>query len=446
MTDAPQPPEHDQHRHRTLNVPDAPLDSANQSLADALRASFSVLKGIMVVLIVLFMFSGFKCVEEHQGAAIIRFGRLQPEARGAGLSRAWPYPIDETLRVNVTAETLKFRDSHWLRVRDDEQGLSLNQINRQGGLHPKHDGSLLTGDRGLAHVRWSLVYRIEDLPLFVANVADDNDAKTRKLIQTLLECAAVRAAAGLTAAEITQTNTDALAKEVKRLINDELTRLETGIAVTTVEIPEATVPIQIRRAFANVTRAENNKTTKIREARQQRADMLNAAAGASYDLLLRKVEALDAAQARGDQDAVAALEEEIDNLLETQATGIAGAAIRRERASYTQVVQAMRGDVEEFEVLLEEYQRTPRLLIDRLWQDTERRILGSPGVTKWFVPPNVNEVRLPLAPDPRDKRRAEEAKYKQEEDATLEEPGLEEDLGVPEGPKTDRRRRLMGGS
>ena len=440
MTETPSTPDQKRHAHRTLGVPDAPLDAANQSLADALRASFNVLKAIMVVLVVLFMFSGFKCVEEHQGAVVLRLGKLQPQQRGAGLSRAWPYPIDETLRVGVTAETLRF-DSHWFRVRADEEGLALHKLSRYSGLHPQHDGSLLTGDRGLAHVKWSLVYRVEDLPLFVGAVADANDEKVRKLIQTLLENAAVRAASGFTAAEITQTRTDEMAKEVKRLINEELDRLKTGITVTTVEIPLATVPLQTRRALVNVTRAENNKTTKIREAKRQRADLLNEAAGASYAKLLAMLDGLDAARARGDEVETARIEGEIDNVLEHEAAGIAGAAISREKAYYTQVVQDLRGDVEEFEGLLAEYQRTPRLLVDRLWQETERRMLGSTGVRKWYLPPGQKEVRIHLRPDPRDKRAAEERRYRKEEGSLeLDEPGLELELGLPEESERNKRR------
>ncbi|MHC4065943.1 MAG: SPFH domain-containing protein, partial [Planctomycetota bacterium] len=191
----------DPQPHRTLNVPDAPLDAANQSLADALRASFSVLKGIMIILIVLFTFSGLKCVEEHQKAVVLRFGKLKSQdVRGPGLSPAWPYPVDETLRVGVRAEVLRFEEIH-----------TAAGESRFGGLHPARDGALLTADKGLAHVRWSVVYRVEDLAAFVGNVSDANDETSKELIQTLLEHAAVRAAAQFTAAEISQSRTDALA-------------------------------------------------------------------------------------------------------------------------------------------------------------------------------------------------------------------------------------------
>ncbi|MFQ5491276.1 MAG: hypothetical protein ACE5GE_11185, partial [Phycisphaerae bacterium] len=54
----------DPHSHRALKVAEVPLDAANQSLADALRASFNVLKAIMVVLVAMFCFSGLTCVQE----------------------------------------------------------------------------------------------------------------------------------------------------------------------------------------------------------------------------------------------------------------------------------------------------------------------------------------------------------------------------------------------
>src|SRR5262249_54239227 len=42
------------------------MDPANQSLADALRLSFRVLQGVMVVLVILFVFSGVQTVEQGQ--------------------------------------------------------------------------------------------------------------------------------------------------------------------------------------------------------------------------------------------------------------------------------------------------------------------------------------------------------------------------------------------
>jgi regulator of protease activity HflC (stomatin/prohibitin superfamily) len=396
--------QHDDHSPRTLNVAEAPFDAANQSLADALRSAFRVLKTIMIVLIVLYMFSGFECVEEHQKAVVLRFGRLltgEHQVREPGLSWAYPFPVDETLRVGVTAETLKFLDLH-----------TPASETRFGGLHPGRDGALLTGDKGLVHVKWSLVYRIADLPAFVAMVSDANDETSRNLVETLLQNAAVVSAAQFTAAEITQTRTDAFAKQVKRILNEELTRLGTGIEVTTVEIPSATPPGQTLAAFEAVTKAENQKDAQIQRAKQERNEILNQTAGRAHRELIEKLHELELAKAAGDQEQLAALDLQIDEILE-KAPGEAGAMIREARAEYTETIQRLRGDVEEYESLLTEYRTTPRLLIDRLWHDTRRRLLTNPGVTKYYLPPGKKELRLLIYPDPEDRRLDEIELYRQ---------------------------------
>ncbi|MCP4248409.1 MAG: hypothetical protein GY778_15285 [bacterium] len=422
MADQP----HDSHHHRTLAVPDAPLDAANQSLADALRASFGVLKAIMIILVVLFAFSGLKCVQEHQRAVLLRFGKLSSDPeREPGLAWALPYPVDETLRVGVTAERLSFFDMH-----------TAQQGSPFGGLDPARDGALLTADKGLVHVKWSLVYRVDDLANFVRTVSDANDDKTKELIGTLLEHAAVRAATRYTAAEIAQTRTDELAREVKREINTALADMGTGVVVTTVEIPNAAVPEPTRRAFLAVSASENQKNMLIQAARQQANKMLNETAGGIYPNLIDKLDELAVARADGDTARADALQDEVDRMLEEGAAGAVGVEIREAYAWYTEAVQGIRGDVEQFQMLLAEYRQSPTLLINRLWQETRRRIMSNTGVTKYYLPPGQKEVRLVVGPDPEAQRQAEIDKLTREATgATAEGGGVDFKVVTPDEEK-----------
>ncbi|HUU84366.1 MAG TPA: SPFH domain-containing protein [Phycisphaerae bacterium] len=460
----------DQHPHRTLHVTDAPFDAANQSLADALRASFGVLKAIMIILVVWFLLNGLTCVQENEQAVVFRLGKLLPTAHGSGLSWAFPYPFDETLCIGVTAETLTF-DSHWFGLMPDEVGVSLGRLSRGGqGLNPAHDGALLTADKGLAHVKWSLVYRITDLSRFVRNVSHTTDEKARKemtrtLIQTLLENAAVRAASMFTAAEITQTRTDAFAREVRTILAAEFDLLQTGIELTAVEIPEATVPLQTRKAFLAVIEAESEKTIEVQKADQKRNELLNKAAGPAYrkligepdaaiDRLLPRLEAaraggedaraeeleqaigklnlLEIARSQGDQAQVLRLEEEVDRILEEEASGTVGAWIRRGESEYQRVIQGLRGDVEQYQTLVAEYEQTPRLLIERKWQETMRKVLAYPGVNKWWLPGGRQEVRIKIGPDPLARREAEITEYQKSRESEFEEPEAQRRIIIPE--------------
>ena len=52
------------------------LDAAQQSLADALRTSFSLLKWVMLVLLVIYLFSGWFSVDAQHRAVRLRFGQI----------------------------------------------------------------------------------------------------------------------------------------------------------------------------------------------------------------------------------------------------------------------------------------------------------------------------------------------------------------------------------
>ena len=60
------------------------MDPANQSLAEALRLSFRVLQFVILVLIVLFVFSGVKTVEEDE---IVALDRVEDEKALAAEAR-----------------------------------------------------------------------------------------------------------------------------------------------------------------------------------------------------------------------------------------------------------------------------------------------------------------------------------------------------------------------
>ena len=98
--------------------------------------AFRVLKGIMVILVIWFALSGLTCVQQHQQAVVLRFGEVTGRPRGPGLSVAFPFPIDQTLLVDVTAVKRTY-DKHWFQVRQGEEGKAIQQLRRSGeGLKP----------------------------------------------------------------------------------------------------------------------------------------------------------------------------------------------------------------------------------------------------------------------------------------------------------------------
>src|SRR6266496_3554567 len=91
------------HLHdETLDRPspvETPVDAGSQALSEALRSSFAVVKFLMVVLLFVFLLSGFFTVGPQERAIILRLGKPVGQGEkallGPGLHLSFPYPIDD---------------------------------------------------------------------------------------------------------------------------------------------------------------------------------------------------------------------------------------------------------------------------------------------------------------------------------------------------------------
>ena len=418
----------DEHSHRNLELTEEPLDAANQSLADALRSSFRILKGIMMVLVVLYLFSHVKCLGPHEQALVLRLGALQEEVHEAGLLWALPFPIDEIVPLPSFASNTFLVKSHTFKRAANEEGKPLSFIHRgmNMGLKPGLDGALITADKGLVHVQWKVTFNIEDVQSYVTNIYELKDVTSYvgeaeltggteaavALITTMLENAAIEVASGLTADEIIRTRVDYAQSEIKHLVNARLQELESGVFVNTVEMVEPIPPVQVRGYFENTQRAENMRQEQIHQAEQERTRILSDAAGAAYPEVVRVLDELDAHGE--DAEAPARLNVELDDLLTDEVEGAAGQVIKDAGAVFSETVRRMEGDVELYRTLLPEYERNPRLLVERLWQDTWETIFERPGVVTLYRPLGTQEFRLLLTRDPEQRRMDEERRLQEQ--------------------------------
>ena len=77
------------------------FDAASESMVEALRVSFIILKIIMVILVIVFLISGFRTVGSDEQALVLRFGKIsgvgEKRLIGPGLHWIFPYPIDQMI-------------------------------------------------------------------------------------------------------------------------------------------------------------------------------------------------------------------------------------------------------------------------------------------------------------------------------------------------------------
>ena len=257
-------------------------DPAQESLANALRASFNILRVIMVVLLAAYFLSGWFKVDPGERGLVARFGKLCTtraggQVFGSGSHLRWPDPFEEKIRLSGEVFELEI-DTFLFSRSEDDLGKQLSEIlPSREKLRPGTDGAMYTGDQSLCHGLWRIQYVISDAEPFVDNMGESAEA-FEPILQRLAENAIVHVVGGRRVEEVLGTEIEGLTSDVRRRLQTELSNLGSGVKVTKV-VAETIEPGRVRPAFRRVSQAENEKQRLIQEAEQRREEILNQAAG-----------------------------------------------------------------------------------------------------------------------------------------------------------------------
>jgi regulator of protease activity HflC (stomatin/prohibitin superfamily) len=372
--------------------------SASDSYAvieDSLKSTFRILKYVMILLLFAFAVSGLFFGEEGEVAVHTRLGRIVGEpgrevVEPGGPYFALPSPLDEIRRAPTSVQEVVLDNSFWFRETEADAQLPLERRMAIESLAPEVHGSLLTGDKNIVHARWSASFRIArrngDLKanalLFFRNVGSMERAKV--LLAESLERAIIRVVGRTSVNAFYKGDIDTEA--IQQLVQGEMDGLQSGLAVTAVSLKDRTVPLATLRDFQAAGQAESEKARLIEEAGQERAHILNRAAGAGHERLLAALDAYEKARAGGEADAIQVAEAAVGGLLlGYDVGGAVSSLIRSAMTSRTQTVQFVRGASQRFEAMLDLYNENPSLYRSRQIQDAIQRIFQD-DVETFYLP------------------------------------------------------------
>jgi modulator of FtsH protease HflK len=346
-----------------VTPPMAVEDAGTRALAEALRASFALVKLMTIGLVIAFIVSGIFTVNPNEVAVLLRFGR--PVGVGTdqlltpGLHWKLPYPVDEVVRIPVGESRTLTSTTGWYFVTPQEEASGTDPM-RLPYLRPGVDGYVLTGDGNIVHVRATLSYRITD-PLRYAF----QFGQVTNLMQGILDNALIYAASRFSADDALYLNKLAFQETVLERVNLMVERLQVGVTVDPREV-RTRPPLFVEDAFDNVLRAQQEGDLMIQEAQSYARGATNRAIG-------------EASAVRSD--------------------GVT-------RSNY--LVQTLSAEANSFEGLLPAYERDPNLFRQRLLAEYNGRVLTNAQM-KTYVPQRPGgkpwEIRLQLNKEPEVPRR-----------------------------------------
>lgn len=252
--------------HQPAPPPSEPREEAtSRALEEALKSSFGIVKLLMLGVVIYFICSGVFIVGPEQQAVILRFGKPvggnENALRGPGLHWAFPYPIDEVVRIPLGRLQTVGSTIGWYATTATQEAAG-TEPPAGPSLNPAVDGYLLTSDGNIIHARGALRYRINQPGLrYFLEFADATN-----LVEQAFNSALVHAAARYTVDDILTRDTAAFREAVSERLQEVARNQQLGITVDQVDI-KVIPPRQATTNFAAVLQAELRSSKVLDEAR-----------------------------------------------------------------------------------------------------------------------------------------------------------------------------------
>ncbi|MFC4159214.1 FtsH protease activity modulator HflK [Chitinimonas lacunae] len=270
--------------------------------------------GVVAALIgLIWLGSGFYSVDVREQAVVLRFGRYL-ETTDAGLRWRMPWPIESHEIVNLS------------EIRSVE-------IGARGDTKRQNEESLmLTQDQNIIDMQLEVQYDIKDAEDFLFNNATANRDAT-DLVKQAAETA-IREVVGRNKVDFVLNEGRAqIAAETTRLMQSLLDHYRTGVQVSRVNINDVQAPEPVQAAFADAVKAGQDKVKLTNE-------------GTAYA-----------------------------NTVVPKADGDAAQLIKEAEGYKQSVIARAEGDAARFRQVVDEYNKAPQVMRDRLYLEAMQQIL-----------------------------------------------------------------------
>ncbi len=216
-----------------------------------------------VLAILLLLFAGsqiFFQLEPEEEAVVLRLGKPLGETFGPGLHFRIPF-VDQVYKAPVSRQQrmefgYRSPGSHEAVLKDAQEEESL----------------MLTGDLMLVHVRWSLVYKIEDIHSWLFEIKD-REQTIRDISMGVMR----QVVGDYSLEEVLTTQQLEVASLAQEATQGALRSVPTGVVITDVAITNADVPAAAQQAFDDLTRTLAKVQGELAESKAEQDNAIGKA-------------------------------------------------------------------------------------------------------------------------------------------------------------------------
>lgn len=296
MSDEHEHHHHEHHEHAHAHESSAPApelmtpeDPSSQAMSEALRSSFAIVKFVLVALVILFFVSGIFQVGPQEQAIILRFGKPvgagEKALLGPGLHWAFPYPIDEVVKIPIKQVQTVKSTACWLYLTPQQKAAyeangALPRYS-SASLNPAQGGYAFTADRDIIHTTATLYYQVNEPIRAVFNFSSGPDSPlgvggVSNVLQRILNNSLLYTAAHFTVDQVLYSDVGGFQDNVKQRVMQLADEDHLGITVMQCSV-DSIPPLQLRHIFDEVTEARENRNQVLDQAHSYENQVTNNA-------------------------------------------------------------------------------------------------------------------------------------------------------------------------
>jgi len=384
-------------------------DQSTQALGDALKVVYRFLQFGMVVLVVVFLFSGLKSVKEGERGIRVAFGKAQANDLTPGFQLSLPQPMGDILKIDTGNRNITENDQFWPAGSGASRYADDTTLSRSGrnNLDPIQDGFLLTGDLGMGHAIVSVSYGRDPDKVYEFARAIHPDAE-QAIVFGAVRRGIVRAAASVT---IDQFRKDSVMQaEALRVAQKSLDDLNAGLQIRSFDITRRMVPSGLIAKFNEVEASVAIAAKMVSEAEQYRHATLGGTAGPAADEALALIDQFEALYTAGKKAEADEVLTHIDALLAGRvpvtgrpgvfASGKAKQTIETARSDRAKAVSRAQGDAAIFAAKLAAFRSNAGVVLLGDWSDAFASFVNRDTVQVFMLPPNISVMEMQVNRDP----------------------------------------------
>ncbi len=423
-----------------------PEDQANEALGDALKVVYRFLQVGMLVLVGVFLLSGFQSVREGERGVRVLLGRVTDDDLKPGFQWSIPRPLGEIVKIDIGNKSAEIREEFWPNQASADQRFAADSVlanQGRGKLDPIQDGMLLLGDLSIAHATAKVEYvrRPEEVRQFTRNVHPDAE---RGMVKAAIMQGLIKAAAGVT---IDQFRKDlGVQRDAQQHAQAMLDKVGSGLQIKSLVLERRMVPTNLIKIFSEVDNAIAKGEEEKNKAGQERQSKLAQAAGDAAEDVLRLIDLYDQQLAGGKTAEAEATLALLDRLLDGEPVGesglrpgarVAGAVSRMlssARAERSRAVNRAQSDAQLFAAKFETFRTSPGVVLTSDWTDATGRFRNRDSVQTFLVPPGVRTLELLLNRDPevqKEQERLRNQQLRQQREAEELQKAIDAGLAAP---------------